>query len=330
MAQNDSPKTLQEAIVYYADRDRCQDALVAARWPRGVTCPHCGSQKVAYLATQRRWQCSGKHPKRQFSVKVGTIFEDSPISLPKWFTAIWLIGSAKNGISSYELARAIGVTQKSAWHMLHRIRLAMQTQSFAKKFEGAVEADESFIGGRAKYMHAWRRKNVTKGRSTGVWGKTAVMALLQRHGSEGHSTVRAIVVPNTRRTSLQMEIRKHVKTGSTLYTDALKSYDPKTPKGWRPDDLYTHEFIDHAETYVDGQIHTNGCENFWSLLKRGLKGTYISVEPFHLFRYVDEQAYRFNSRKMTDADRFDEMTERVIGKRLTYATLTGEPQKQSA
>src|SRR5262249_30258481 len=155
-----------------------------------------------------------------------------------------------------------------------------------------------------------------------------VFALLERHGSDGPSQVRAMVVPNTRRTALQYEIRKHVKTGSTLYTDALKSYEPKTPKGWRPDDLYIHEFIDHAESYVDGQIHTNGCENFWSLLKRGLRGTYVSVEPFHLFRYVDEQAYRFNSRKMKDADRFEEMVERTIGKQLTYAELTDKPQEQ--
>lgn len=322
----DSPKTLQEAILHFSNLDVCQEALVAARWPDGVICPTCGSREVGYLTNQRRWQCKGKHPKRQFSAKVGTIFEDSPIKLPKWFTAIWLIGSAKNGISSYELGRSIGVTQKSAWFMLHRIRLAMQTRSFLQKFEGQVEADETFIGGKAKYMHAWRRKQITKGRSTGFWGKTAVMALLERHGSEGHSKVRAFVVPNTRRTALQYEIRKHVKTGATLYTDALKSYEPKTPKGWRPDDLYVHEFIDHAEGYVDGQIHTNGCENFWSLLKRGLKGTYVSVEPFHLFRYVDEQVYRFNSRKMTDTERFSETLPRVVGKRVDYKALTGQPE----
>jgi transposase-like protein len=331
MAQNDTPKTLQEAIVHFADLRVCEDALVAARWPNGVQCPTCGSTKVHRLEAQRRWECSNKHPRRQFSAKVGTIFEDSPISLSKWFTAIWLISSAKNGISSYELARAIGVTQKTAWFMLHRIRLAMQTRSFSKKLEGAVEADETFVGGRAKFMHESRRRRVFGDRQAGSVGKAAVMALLQRHGDEGHSTVRAFVVPSTRRRALLWQIRQHLKPGTVLYTDALKSYEPKTPKGWRPaDDLYVHKFIDHTEGYVNGKIHTNGCENFWSLLKRGIKGTYINVEPFHLFRYVDEQAYRFNSRKMTDGERFDRMAARVAGKRLTYADLTGRADEQSA
>lgn len=332
MAVNDSPKTLQEAILYFADLDVCQKALVEARWPNGVTCPTCGRTDVTYLATQRRWQCKGKHPKRQFSVKVGTIFEDSAISLSKWFTAIWLISSAKNGISSYELARSIGVMQKSAWHMLHRIRLAMQTQSFEKKLEGHVEADETFIGGRGRFMHADRKARALKGRRSGLAGKIAVMGLLERNSRDKHSEVRTLVVQNVRRNELQQHIRKQLKTDGTtvLYTDALKSYEPKTPKGWRPSDLYIHQVIDHAECYAKGNVHTNGMENYWSLLKRTIKGTYVSVEPFHLFRYLDEQAFRFNSRKATDAARFNEMTKRVLGKRLTYADLIGEASEQSA
>lgn len=306
----------------------CQDELVAARWPRGVECPTCGSRDVTYLANQKRWQCKAKHPQRQFSVKVGTIFEDSPISLSKWFTAIWLISSAKNGISSYELHRAIGVTQKTGWFMLHRIRLAMQARSFEKKFDGVVEADETFVGGKSRNMHLHKRTG------RGNIGKVAVAALLQRHGrdGEGHSMVSAVVVPSTRRRVLQQHMRESIVMDgkTTVYSDALRSYEPKTPKGWRPSDLYIHKFIDHAETYVDGQIHTNGCENFWSLLKRGLRGTYISVEPFHLFRYVDEQVYRFNSRKMNDGDRFDEMTGRVTGRRVTYKELTGKTSEQNA
>ncbi len=333
MATNDSPKTLQEAILFYSDLDVCQTALVEARWPDGVTCPTCGSPNVGYLANQRRWQCKAKpyHTKRQFSAKVGTIFEDSPIKLDKWFVAIWLIGSAKNGISSYELKRAIGVTQKSAWFMLHRIRLAMQTRSFCTPFRGEVEVDETFIGGKARNMHAAKRATLGK-KLYGGFGKAAVMGLLERHGKDGHSVVRTEVIPNVRRRNLQQQIRKHVKMDgeTTVYSDALKSYLPVTPKGWPPSDLYIHKFVDHAETYVDGQIHTNGLENFWSLLKRMLNGTYVSVEPFHLFRYVDEQAFRFNSRKMSDSDRFSEMTGRVVGKRLTYADLTGKPQQQSA
>jgi transposase-like protein len=330
MAANDSPKTLQDAIIHFSDLDVCQKALVEARWPDGVTCPTCGRTDVAYLANQRRWQCKGKHPKRQFSAKVGTIFEDSPISLSKWFVAIWLIASAKNGISSYELHRAIGVTQKTAWFLLHRIRLAMQTGSFEKKFEGHVEADETFIGGRARYMHKDRRQRVFGNAKTGRMGKVAVMGLLERNSREKHSMVRTLVVPNVRRPKLQLEIRKNVTMdgSATVYTDALKSYE--VPAKWGRQDEYIHKVIDHAEAYVDGVVHTNGMENYWSLLKRTIKGTYVSIEPFHLFRYLDEQALRFNTRKMTDGDRFAQMTRRVIGKRLTYADLTGKPQEQSA
>jgi len=331
MAENIRPKTLQDAIIHYADLDTCQAELVAARWPRGVTCPTCGRTDVAYLANQRRWQCKGKHPKRQFSAKIGTIFEDSPIKLSKWFVAIWLISSAKNGISSYELSRSIGVTQKSAWFMLHRIRLAMQARSFEKKFDSEVEVDETFIGGKARNMHADRRARYVG--KTGRLGKVAVMGLLERHGKDGHSIVRTVVVPNVRRSPLQHRIRQFVKMDgeTTIYTDALPSYVQSTKRGWVPfSDLYVHKVIDHAEAYVNGAIHTNGCENYWSLLKRTIKGTYVSVEPFHLFRYLDEQAFRFNSRKQTDGDRFIDMTERVIGKRLTYAELTGEPKEQSA
>src|SRR5262245_13721830 len=179
-----SPKTLQEAVIHFADPKACEDALVAARWPRGVQCPHCGSSDVRRLETQKRWECKAKHPRRQFSAKVGTIFQDSPINLSKWFVAIWLISSAKNGISSYELAKAIGITQKSAWFVLHRIRLAMRAESFERKFDGIVEADETFVGGRAKFMHKWRRDRVMQGRHSGRYGKAAVFALLERHGSD--------------------------------------------------------------------------------------------------------------------------------------------------
>ena len=316
MDHNGSPKTLQAAILYFSDLDVCQDALVSARWPDGVICPTCGSREVGYLANQRRWQCREKHGRRQFSVKVGTIFEDSPVSLSKWFTAIWLIQSAKNGISSYEIKRAIGVTQKTAWFMLHRIRLAMQTKSF-DKIGGEVEIDETFIGGRARFMHKDRRERTIKG--TGGMGKVAVMGLLQRHGPDGHSTVRTAVVSNRRKRGLQANVREHVTSGAAVYTDALKSYD-----GLSID--YVHQVIDHAEAYVDGHIHTNGCENYWSLLKRALKGTYVSVEPFHLFRYLDEEAFRFNTRKKNDGERFNDMTRRVAGKRLTYANLIGSQE----
>ncbi len=231
---------------------------------------------------------------QQFSVKVGTIFEDSPIPLDKWLTAMWLLVNCKNGVSSYEIHRAIGVGQKTAWFMNHRLRMAIHTGSF-DKLSGEVEADESFIGGLARFMHADRREAAIKG--TGGAGKTAVMGLLERHGPDGHSRVRTKVVPNVRRGTLHGEIRENVEPGSEMFTDALRSYE-----GLEPD--YVHNVIDHAERYADGKIHTNGMENFWSLLKRGIKGTYVSVEPFHLFRYLDEQVFRFNNRKTDDGNRF--------------------------
>ena len=310
------PKTLQEAIQIYAARDVCQATLAQARWPNGVCCPQCGSLEVGYLTNQRRWQCRTKHPRRQFSVKVGTIFEDSPIGLDKWFTAIWLIASAKNGISSYELHRAIGVTQKTAWFMLQRIRLSMQTGTF-EKMRGDVEVDETFIGGKARFMHKHRRATAIKGR--GPMGKVAVMGLLERHGKAGHSTMRTTVVQGRRKGHLHPEVRKHVAPGSTLYTDALKSYDDLSRD-------YVHGVIDHAEAYVDGQIHTNGCENFWSLLKRSIHGTYVSIEPFHLFRYLDEHTFRFNTRTATDGQRFSALLRLLVGRRLTYQQLTGKTQ----
>jgi transposase-like protein len=305
-----TPKTLQQAIIHFADPDNCQRLMIAVRWPDGIVrCPHCDSEKVTYLAKQHRWKCYGKHPKPQFSVKVGTIFEDSPLGLDKWLSAAWMIVNAKNGISSYEIHRALGITQKSAWFMLHRIRLAMQRGSFNKPLSGEVEVDETFIGGKARNMHPAKRKHL----GTGGAGKVAVMGLLERHGE-----VRTMVVPNVRTKSLHGEVSKHVEQGSTVYSDAFRSYR-------RLEDEYIHNVINHAERYVDGQIHTNGVENFWSLLKRSIGGTYISVEPFHLFRYLDEQSFRFNSRKGTDATRFAQVLQQIVGKRLEYKKLTAQP-----
>ena len=311
------PKSLQEAIIYFSNPDNCIDYLAARRWPKGVTCPTCGSDKVKFNPARRLWQCSSHHSKRQFSVKVGTIMEDSAIGLDKWLTAIWMNTNCKNGVSSYEIARDVKVTQKSAWFMLHRIRLALQDDFFGSKLGGEVEVDETFIGGKARNMHVSERKRRITG--TGTKDKTAVMGILERGGK-----VRATVVPSRRKTVLQDEVRKHVKAGAALYCDALKSYDGLAGE-------YAHQVVDHALQYVDGRVHTNGLENFWSLLKRGISGTYVSVEPFHLFRYLDEQMFRFNNRKeLDDAGRFDLAVSQITGKRLTFAELTGkvEAEKQ--
>jgi transposase-like protein len=322
MARHSEPKTLQQAILFFADYANCHKAVMEIRWPDGVVrCPQCGSEKVTYLESVRRFKCYGKHPKAQFSLKVGTIFEDSAIGLEKWLPALWLLTNCKNGISSYELARALGVTQKTAWFMLSRLRLALQAED-GGKIGGEVEADETYIGGKGRFMHADKRKRLNMVRGRSVAGKVAVMGLLSRHGKDGLSQVRTEIMTSIRKDHMHSIVRKHVETGANLYTDALPSYT-----GLNSD--YVHGVIDHAEAYVDGQVHTNTIENFWSLLKRAIKGTYVSCEPFHLFRYLDEQSFRFNNRKGTDAMRFALALKGIINKRLTYAALTGSELPQT-
>jgi len=310
---NQEPTSLQEAIVYFSNPDNCIDYIAVRRWPNGVICPGCGATKVSFNANRRTWKCGSHHPKREFSVKVGTIYEDSPISLDKWLTATWMLTNCKNGVSSYEIARDVKVTQKSAWFMLQRIRLAMQDEFFGSKLGGEVEVDETFIGGKARNMHVSERKRRITG--TGGQDKTAVMGIYERESGK----VRATVIPSRRKQVLQDEVRKHVTAGAALYSDALQSYEGLATE-------YAHQVVDHATQYVDGRVHTNGLENFWSLLKRGISGTYVSVEPFHLFRYLDEQMFRFNNRKeLDDAGRFDLAVRQIVGKRITFAQLTGKP-----
>lgn len=317
MASDSAPKTLLEAVRYFADEDVAHAFVTNLRpdWPNGPVCPRCDSAQATFLKTRRIWKC--KSCAKQFSVKIGTIFEDSPISLTKWLPAMWMLANDKNGISSYELARALGVTQKTAWFMLARIRLAMQSQTF-KKMDGHIEADETFIGGKARNMHATKRRRLGISQSRSMIGKVAVMGLLERHRKdEGGAQVRFKVIANRKKHQLESVITENVEVGATLHTDALRSYDRMGERG------YIHNVIDHAEAYVDGAVHTNGLENFWSLLKRALKGTYVSVEPFHLFRYLDEQAFRFNNRKDTDAGRFIRVLRSIVNKRVTYTALTG-------
>jgi transposase-like protein len=311
-------KTLSDAIRYFADEQVCIDTVAAMRWPNGPQCPACLSPEPRqhWLKNQRRWQC--RECGKQYSVKVNTIFEDSPIKLDKWLTAMWLLANCKNGISSYEIAKDIGVTQKSAWFMLHRLRLAMQSTSdrrLGREDGGAVEADEAFVGGKPKNMHAKKRRM----QKSQPIPKPAVFGLLDRETRQ----VRAKVIPNVSREVLQAEILDQVVPGSGVYTDGWKGYDGLLLKG------YMHQFVSHLEEYVRGEVHTNGLENFWSLLKRSLNGTYVAVEPFHLDRYVDEQAFRFNNRStrdnpLTERDRFMLALSQISGRRLTYAELTGK------
>ncbi len=311
------PKTLQQAIVYFADSDRCIAYLAKSRWPDGVAvCPTCGRKDVAYVAKRRLWQCKSRHPKAQFSIKVGTIFEDSPISLDKWLMAMWMIANCKNGVSSYEIHRALKVTQKTAWFMLHRVRLAMKDDITEKiGLNAPVEIDESFFGGRIKNMHKSKRPKSSA--CQGGKGKAIVLGMLERGGP-----VRTRVIVDRTKPTIDPVIAANVAEGAHIITDEFPVYPHLSTK-------YIHDIINHAEAYVRGHIHTNGMENFWSLLKRGLNGTYVSVEPFHLTRYVEEQVFRYNNRAtrenpLNDSDRFALVVSQIVGRRVTYKELTGK------
>jgi transposase-like protein len=312
----DKPKTLRDAVRYFENEQTCIDTVAKLRWPDGPVCPKCGHGEHYYLATQKRWKC--KKCAKQFSVKVGTIFEDSPIALDKWLIALWMLVNCRNGISSYEVGRALGITQKSAWFVLHRLRLALQTKSLVKLGGpgSEVEVDETFIGGKARNMHPRvHHRRIVQG---GPHDKAIVMGILERGGE-----VRANVLANRRKPLIQKQVKDNVTPMSMLLTDRLQSYEGLIRH-------YAHYMVDHAERYVDGKVHTNGLENFWSLLKRGLKGTYVAIEPFHLFRYLDEQVFRYNNRKnrlgrkLKDGERFDIALSQVAGKRLTFAEVTGK------
>jgi transposase-like protein len=308
----ESPDTLREAIIWFADFEHCRQFMLELRWSDGVVkCPRCGSERLLWIAKERVWKCYGKHDHAKFSLKTGTIFEDSPIPLEKWLPAAWLLINCKNGISSYELSRGLGITQKSTWFMLHRIRLAMRDGGF-NILSGEVEIDETFIGRKARNMHAAKRAEKTQGR--GPDGKEIVFGMVERGGKviAGH-------VDTRKKKDLQPLIRERIQAGTAIFSDELKSYD-----GLESD--YQHAVINHAVEYVNGNVHTNTMENFWSLLKRGLHGTYISVEPFHLFRYIDEQAFRYNNRHDTDAERFASVTKQIVGRRIPYKELTGKTE----
>ncbi len=305
MNSENTPKTLVEAIRYFGDPDACLEFVVGLRWPDGVTCPHCESKEYSFLKTRRIWKC--KSCKKQFSVKVGTIFEDSPIGLDKWLVAVWLIANAKNGISSYEVSRALGVTQKSTWFMMHRIRLAMETGTF-KKLSGEVEVDETWIGGKVQNM----RKRKRPSKSEGETNKTIAMGFKERGGE-----VRTQVIPDTSRYTLHNQVAMNVEGGATVFTDAHPGYSKLELE-------YIHHKIDRAKEYVVGNAHINGVENFWSLVKRCVKGTYVHVDNDHVFRYLEEEEFRYNNRAVKDKDRFVGMMKSVAGKRITYKELIGK------
>jgi transposase-like protein len=309
-----APTSLREAVTYFADPDRALAFLVEQRWPAGVICPHCGAAEPSFLKTRRIWKC--RDCRKQFSVKVGTIFEDSPLGLDRWLPALWMLANCRNGISSYELARDLNVTQKTAWFMLARIRLAMETRTF-KRMKGTVELDETFVGGAAENMHSKKRRRVIKGR--GPMNKTPVFGMVERDASRGKHRVHAEVMRFVGAYPVSKAIKAKIEPGSTVYTDESKIYQRGLAK------MYEHDVVNHrAKEYVRGAVHTNSLENFWSVFKRGVKGTYISVDPFHLFRYVHEAVFRYNIRGESEKGRFTAVVKDIVDRRLTYAQLIGK------
>jgi len=314
------PQTLMEAIQYYTNELRCVEFLSQLKWKATGgerCCPRCGSTNITCMRTRPTFLCKERGCKKQFSIKVGTVMECSKLPITKWVPAIWLIVNNKNGISSYELHRGIGVTQQTAWFMLHRIRESISNGSLSK-MSGTVEVDETGVGGLAKNMHKSRKEKFMVNKSV-RGNQTSVIGILERNGE-----VRAKVVRDRAKATLVREIVKNVDPDAILYTDSASYYK-------KLNELFgNHKMVDHeAKEYVRDNIWTNGIENFWTLLKRTVKGTYIQISPYHLNSYVTEQAFRYNTRKETDAERFERAVGHIFGKRLTYKQLIARNKRTS-
>jgi len=302
------PTSLVEAIRYFSDIDVCTAYVAERRWPNGPVCPRCGCMEYSYLTTRRLWKCKGC--KKQYSIKLGTIFEDSPLGLDKWLPAMWLVANSKNGISSHELGRALGVTQKSAWFMLQRIREACGKGGiYNGPLSGIVEADETYLGGKEGNRHADKRRHL-HGKD-----KAAVLGMRERGGE-----TRAVVLGlDTGDGRIGSEVRANVKRGSVLCTDEGSAYRPLVG--------YEHLTVNHsAKQYVDGMASTNSIESVWAVLKRGYYGIYHHFTVKHMQRYVDEFTYRLNEGncKVHTMTRIDAMIGKTDGVRLTYKALIAE------
>lgn len=298
-------KNLPQLLNYFKDEKTAVEYFEQQRWGGNVVCPHCGHDKV--YRTTRGYKCASKTCYKKFTVKVGTIFEDSKISLRIWFAAIYICSAHKKGISSCQLARDLNITQKTAWFVLHRVRAMLKSEA-PFMIKTVYQADETFIGGKNKNRHADKKVKESQGRS--VKDKTPVLGMVKQ--SDG--TVITRVIPDTKAKTLKPIINELVKEGSILVTDEWPAYNSIRDK-------YDHVVVNHKSgEYVRGVYHTNSVEGFWAILKRGIYGIYHYASPQHLHAYCNEFAYRYNSRKITDLERFDRVLTHTQG-RLTYKNL---------
>lgn len=312
MTNTQNPRTLIEAIQYFSDNRRCVEYVKNLRWQDGVVkCPRCESTHVKELTTRQIWQCYGC--KKQFSVKVGTVFTDSALPLTKWLTGMWLVMNAKNGISSYEISRSLGISQKSAWHLGHRIREAMANGSIEKMTE-KVETDAAYLGGSRKNWSNEKRATTP----AYVDNKTPIVAYVERNDENEIIQVRGNVVNDSSAETIQNDLRKNVAEGAVLYTDQSNVYTTLASDYW-------HRTINHSrDEFVRGDVTTNRVEGYFALLKRCIKGTYIHMAPCHMDRYIAEQSLRYNLRKTNDGARFKQTVSQSFGTRLTWKELTGK------